>query len=139
MAIIDINKEKENIKAAIKAQGLRVLVCSGTGCIANGAKNVIKKFEELGADVSNLTNHDKMTVIPTGCHGFCEKGVLVVIPDLDVTYTNVKESDVEEIIESHIKNGKPVERLLYVDPKTKKHVFKNEEIDFYAKQTRTSL
>ena len=37
MAIIDINKEKENIKVAIKAQGLRVLVCSGTGCIANGA------------------------------------------------------------------------------------------------------
>ena len=139
MAIIDINKEKENIKAAIKAQGLRVLVCSGTGCIANGASNVIKKFEELGANVGNLTNHDKMTVIPTGCHGFCEKGVLVVIPDLDVTYTNVKESDVEEIIESHIKSGKPVERLLYVDPKTKKHVFKNEEIDFYAKQTRTSL
>ena len=139
MAIIDINKEKETIKAAIKAQGLRVLVCSGTGCIANGAANVIKKFEELGANVSNLTNHDKMTVIPTGCHGFCEKGVLVVIPDLDVTYTNVKETDVEEIIESHIKLGKPVERLLYIDPKTKKHVFKNEEIDFYAKQTRTSL
>lgn len=139
MAIIDINKEKENIKVAIKAQGLRVLVCSGTGCIANGAKKVIEKFEELGANVGKLTNHDKMTVIPTGCHGFCEKGVLVVIPDLDVTYTNVKESDVEEIIESHIKNGKPVERLLYVDPKTKKHVFKNEEIDFYAKQTRTSL
>ena len=36
----------------------------------------------------------------------------------------------EEIVNSHIKEGKPVERLLYVDPKTNQHVFKNEEINF---------
>ena len=65
--------------------------------------------------------------------------MLVVIPDLDVTYVRVKLEDVEEIVESHIKEGKPVERLLYVDPKTQEHVFKNEEINFYAKQTRTTL
>ena len=28
---------------------------------------------------------------------------------------------------------------MYVDPKTQQHVFKNEEINFYAKQTRTTL
>ena len=66
-----------------------------------------------------------MTTVPTGCHGFCEKGVLVVIPDLNISYVKVKPDDVEEIVESHIKNGKPVERLLYVDPKTQEHVHKN--------------
>jgi (2Fe-2S) ferredoxin len=40
-------------------------------------------------------------------HGFCEQGVLVIIPDLDVTYVRVKPDDVEEIFESHVKNGKP--------------------------------
>lgn len=120
-------------------QGLRVLVCAGTGCVANGSLKVIEKFKELGADVSVLTDYDKMTIVPTGCHGFCEQGVLVVIPDKHVTYVKVKEKDVEEIYESHIKNNKPVERLLYVDPKTHEHVLNDEHINFYAKQTRTAL
>ncbi|MGN0197644.1 MAG: NADH-quinone oxidoreductase subunit NuoF [Candidatus Gastranaerophilaceae bacterium] len=136
---IDINEEQKKAQQHIKEQGLRVLVCSGTGCIANGALKVIAKFKELGANVSTLTAHDKMTIVPTGCHGFCEQGVLVLIPDLDVTYVKVHETDVEEIFNSHIKEGKPVERLLYVDPKTNQHVFKSEDINFYAKQTRTAL
>lgn len=136
---IDINEEQKKAQLHIKEQGLRVLVCSGTGCIANGALKVIEKFKELGANVSTLTAHDKMTIVPTGCHGFCEQGVLVLIPDLDVTYVKVHETDVEEIFNSHIKEGKPVERLLYVDPKTNQHVFKSEDINFYAKQTRTAL
>lgn len=137
--LIDIKKEQEKVKEQIKAQGLRVLVCAGTGCVANGSLKVIERFQELGADVRPMTHQDKVTIVPTGCHGFCEQGVLVVIPDLDITYVKVKLEDVEEIVESHIKEGKPVERLLYTDPKTQEHVFKNEEINFYAKQTRTTL
>src|SRR5574344_1384015 len=135
----DIKAEQEKAKKHIDSQGLRVLVCTGTGCIANGSLKVQEKFKELGANVSALTNYDKMTIVPTGCHGFCEQGVLVIIPDLDVDYVRVKPDDVEEIFESHVKNGKPVERLLYVDPHTNEHVFKNEEINFYAKQRRTAL
>lgn len=136
---IDIKLEQEKAQKHIQEQGLRVLVCAGTGCVANGSLNVIEKFKELGANVSTLTNYDKMTIVPTGCHGFCEQGVLVIIPDKDVTYVKVKEGDVEEIFESHIKNNKPVERLLYTDPHTNKHIHKSEDINFYAKQTRTAL
>lgn len=136
---IDILKEQEKANQHIKEQGLRVLVCAGTGCVANGSLSVIEKFKELGADVSTLTDYDKVTIVPTGCHGFCEQGVLVIIPDKDITYVKVKEADVEEIFESHIKNNTPVERLLYTDPHTNEHVHKNEDINFYAKQTRTAL
>ena len=136
---IDIKAEQAKAQAAVKAQGLRVLVCAGTGCVANGSLKVIEKFRELGASVSTLTDYDKMTIVPTGCHGFCEQGVLVIIPDKHVTYVKVKESDVEEIFESHVKNDKPVERLLYTDPKSGEHVHKNDDINFYAKQTRTAL
>ena len=136
---INIKEEQKKAQENIKKQGLRVLVCAGTGCVANGSLKVIEKFKELGADVSVLTDYDKMTIVPTGCHGFCEQGVLVIIPDKHVTYVRVKVSDVEEIYESHIRNGKPVERLLYTDPKTHEHIHKNEEINFYAKQTRTAL
>lgn len=136
---INIKEEQQKAQELIKKQGLRVLVCAGTGCVANGSLKVIEKFKELGADVSVLTDYDKMTIVPTGCHGFCEQGVLVIIPDKDVTYVKVKVSDVEEIYESHIRNDKPVERLLYTDPKTHEHIHKSEEINFYAKQTRTAL
>ena len=136
---INIKEEQAKAQEAVKAQGLRVLVCAGTGCVANGSLKVIEKFRELGADVSTLTDYDKMTIVPTGCHGFCEQGVLVIIPDKHVTYVKVKEADVEEIFESHVKNDKPVERLLYTDPKTGEHVHRNDDINFYAKQTRTAL
>ena len=136
---IDIKQEQAKAQEHIKEQGLRVLVCAGTGCVANGSLKVIEKFRELGANVSTLTDYDKVTIVPTGCHGFCEKGVLVIIPDKHVTYVKVKVEDVEEIFESHVKNDKPVERLLYVDPKTGEHIHKNDEINFYAKQTRTAL
>lgn len=136
---IDIFEEQKKAQEHIKQQGLRVLVCAGTGCVANGSLKVIEKFRELGADVSTITEYDKMTIVPTGCHGFCEQGVLVIIPDKHVTYVKVKETDVEEIFESHIKDGKPVERLLYTDPKSGEHIHKNDDINFYAKQTRTAL
>ena len=136
---IDIKEEQQKAQEKIREQGLRVLVCAGTGCVANGALGVIERFKELGADVSVLTDYDKMTIVPTGCHGFCEQGVLVSIPDKHVTYVKVRYKDVEEIYETHIRGGQPVERLLYTDPQTKEHIFKDEDINFYAKQNRTAL
>src|SRR5574344_1991971 len=136
---IDIKEEQLKAQEEIKKQGLRVLVCCGTGCMANGALKVIEKFNELGANVATLTDYDKVTIVPTGCHGFCEQGVLVIIPQTHTAYVKVHAEDVEEIYESHIKGGKPVERLLYTDPKTHQKIQKSEDINFYAKQTRTAL
>lgn len=136
---IDIKKEQEIAQEHVKEQGYRVLVCGGTGCVANGSEKVMQRFRDLGANVSTLSDHDKLTVVPTGCHGFCEQGVLVILPDQHTAYVKVKVEDVDEIFNSHIVGGKPVERLLYVDPATKQSVQKPEEINFYAKQTRTAL
>lgn len=135
---IDIKKEQNKALEIIKEQGTRVLVCTGTGCSANGAHDIIAKFRKLGADANVLTHSDKITAVPTGCIGFCAQGVLVVIPDKKLTYVNVSVNDVEEIYDS-IKNNTVVERLLYVDPMLDKSIVNNEEINFYAKQTRTAL
>lgn len=132
-----IQAKQEEAKKSVAAQGTRVLVCAGTGCVANGSLEVIEKLKEEGLNVKTLQS-DKMTVVPTGCHGFCEQGVLIVIPDLHITYVKVKSTDVEEIIES-LKTGVPVERLLYTDPHTGAKIAKNDDINFYAKQSRTSL
>ncbi|MCQ2735935.1 MAG: NADH-quinone oxidoreductase subunit NuoF [bacterium] len=134
---LKIREKQAESAEKIAAQGTRVFVCAGTGCVANGSLEIIEKLKEAGINVQTI-QEKKMTVVPTGCHGFCEKGALMVIPDLHFTYTKVKLSDVPEIIES-IKTGVPVDRLLYVDPITNEKIAKNEEINFYAKQHRTSL
>ncbi len=135
---IDIKEEQEKAQELIKKQGRRILVCASTGCIANGALDLIEEFKKLGADADVLTNDVKMSVIPTGCIGFCEQGCLVVVPDRKLTYVHVKKEDVVEIYES-LKNNTIVERLLYVDPALNKKIVNNEEMNFYAKQTRTAM
>ncbi len=135
---VDIKEEQKKAQEIINKQGRRILVCASTGCLANGALDLIEKFKELGANADILTKEDKMSVIPTGCIGFCEQGCLVVIPDRKLTYVHVKKEDVEEIYDS-LKNNTIVERLLYVDPALNSKVVNNEEMNFYAKQTRTAM
>ena len=63
---IDIKEEQRKANEEVKKQGFRVLVCSGTGCIANGALEIIKKFEELGANVSQMTELDELALTAKG-------------------------------------------------------------------------
>ena len=51
---IDIKKEQEKAQELIKQQGLRVLVCAGTGCVANGSLKVIEKFTVFANRVFSL-------------------------------------------------------------------------------------
>ncbi len=135
---VDIKEEQRKAQELIKKQGRRILVCASTGCIANGALELIEEFKNLGADVDVLDKESKMSVIPTGCIGFCEQGCLVVIPDRKLTYVHVVKEDVKEIYES-VQNNTVVERLLYIDPALNKKIVNNEEMNFYVKQTRTAM
>ena len=65
-----------------------------------------QRIKELG-----LTGAGKVRVNTSGCLDRCEEGpVCVVYPDA-VWYTYVDESDIDDIIDSHLVNGKAVERL----------------------------
>ena len=44
---IDIKEEQKKSQEQMAKQGLRVLVCAGTGCVANGSLKIIEKFKEL--------------------------------------------------------------------------------------------
>lgn len=129
--------KQEEAKKNIGTQGTRILVCAGTGCVACGALEIIDKFKENGINVSTVQS-DKMVVVPTGCHGFCEQGVMIIVPDLNINYVRVTLEDVPEIIDS-LKTGKSVERLLYTDIKSNKKIQKREDMNFYTKQIRNVL
>ena len=128
-------KKARDQRRKIKTQ---VLVCAGTGCLANGSRAVTEAFERA---INNAKLDAKLALglKTTGCHGFCEKGPLVVIQPNGIFYNRVKPEDVEEIVEKTLKNGEVVERLLYRDPNTKKRVAEYQAIPFYRKQVRIAL
>lgn len=86
-----------------------ILICTGTGCTASGAKDVLAKFE---VELKAKKLREEVSLVETGCHGFCEGGPLVIIYPEGTFYTRVKPEDVAEIVEEHILKGRVVSRLL---------------------------
>lgn len=153
-----LNNRQELIDARTSAreemqkEKYRILVCAGTGCLAGGSEKIYRRLKELAAANGDLADvefgsevaHDADGSCPvsggikkSGCHGFCEMGPLVRIEPANVLYIKVKEEDCEEIFNTTIIEGKPVERLLYSMNGVKYQA--QEDIPFYAKQTRLVL
>ena len=113
-----------------------ILICGGPGCKASNSDNILKAFNE---EIVRLNLQEDVKVIMTGCFGFCAKGpVIEIMPD-KVFYIKVTEEDVKEIIESHILEGRIVDRLLYENEETKERIKVKEEIPFYKKQVKIAL
>src|SRR5690554_580849 len=113
-----------------------VLVCTGTGCVSSGASAIRSKLE---AQLKTRGLDNEIKVVETGCHGFCEKGPILIVYPEDVFYCRVTEDDVNEIVEEHLLKGRFVERLLYRELLSEKSVPSYREIDFYKKQHRIVL
>jgi NADH-quinone oxidoreductase subunit F len=137
MARIDSAAELERRRAEVldRREGGApcVTLCAGTGCLASGARDVVVAFETEMAKQGLQTEVRTRT---TGCHGFCEKGPLVIIDPEEISYVQVTPEDVPEIVERTLKHKEVVERLLYVDPGSGKRVEREPEIPFYANQRR---
>ncbi|MDF2614545.1 MAG: dehydrogenase [Clostridia bacterium] len=115
---------------------MNVLVCGGTGCIASDSEKVAKNLEVI----IKARGYDKeVSVVKTGCFGFCEQGPIVKIEPDNIFYVRVGAKDAKEIVDEHIIKGRKVERLLYKDPEDNKPISRQEDIQFYKKQLRVAL
>lgn len=113
-----------------------VRICLGTGCRARGSIKVSKAF------IDEIKKHNldiQVECKQTGCHGFCERGPVVVIGPKEIFYQKVRPQDVAEIVSKTLLNGEVVHRLLYQDPITGQRVTYEHEVPFYKKQTRPVL
>ena len=139
-----IKSVKDLQSAAKKARDERqkikteVLVCAGTGCLANGSLGVTEALEQAIRS-RKLDVKLALGLKTTGCHGFCEQGPLVVIQPKGIFYKGVKPEDAEDIVERTLINGEVIRRLLYRDPNTKKKAEQYTRIPFYNKQVRIAL
>ena len=142
----ELLKTSEAAKQEIASYNCRILVCSGTGCIASGSEKIYQEFVKIVGDAPGITlefghhgDDAHVGVKKTGCQGVCELGPLVRIQKGDkvVQYTKVQIEDCQNIFERSVLGDDVVESLLY---KQSGVTYKSpDEIPFIAKQTRIVL
>lgn len=115
---------------------MQILVCGVAGCHSSGS---LKVYETLKKSIEDNHMEDEIKLISTGCMGLCAQGPLMIVYPGRTMYTRVKPEDVEEIFESHIKGGKPVERLFAVEADGRKIEDALGHHSFYSKQMKIAL
>ena len=136
-----LNKQKE-VQDTINTYTCRVLVCSGTGCMASGAQKIYDEMVKLCADLDGVQvemqkDIPHLGVVKTGCQGLCELGPLMRIQPYDYQYVHVQVEDCKEIVDRTVIAGQPVERLFYRDhDEVCPHP---DDIPFLNQQTRIVL
>lgn len=101
------------IRHALKRQ---VLVCTSKSCTANGSEAVLEAFRAQLIEENLLfykgNQAGDVQCVNCGSVGFCAIGPAVLVYPDGVWYAHVTPADVPEIIQSHLKGGVPVERLV---------------------------
>ncbi|MEW6262612.1 MAG: NADH-quinone oxidoreductase subunit NuoF [Thermodesulfobacteriota bacterium] len=115
-----------------------IIVCHGTGCLANGSPFVAEALKKALAG-TGLQAKVIPAIKTTGCHGFCSRGPLVIMQPAGIFYQKVQPRDAEEIVQATLVEGRPVERLLYHDSRTGAALVHDREIPFYKHQHRLVL
>lgn len=129
----DLNLYRRQILKSYDPKRVKISVCGGTGCSAFGGQRLQRAFTN---EIKKKNLQKKIEATKTGCHGFCEKGPVVVIFPQEIFYQQVKTEDVAEIILKTAVKGKVIERLLYTDPATSKKITYDYDVPFYKKQEK---
>ncbi len=129
----ELEKIREEISESRKKRKTCITVCGGTGCHAYGCLKVAQAFK---VEIKSQGLQDSVDVRTTGCHGFCERGPIVVIQPKGVFYQKIKLEDIKEVIAETIVGKKIIDRLLYVDPRTQEKIVREKNVPFYKKQER---
>ncbi len=96
-----------------------VFVCTGKSCSAVGSAEVIEAFERelkargilFGKEAKGKNPKGSIVVTQCASVGFCAIGAAVMVYPDGVWYAQVRAADVPEIIESHLLQGRIVDRL----------------------------
>jgi len=113
-----------------------IILCGGTGCKASRSQEVI---DAVNNELLMQGMDSIVQLRITGCHGFCEKGPLVVIEPGNIFYCHVTPEDAHEIVSTTLREGEVIERLLYTDPVSGEKIRTESEIPFYRAQDRQLL
>jgi (2Fe-2S) ferredoxin len=82
----------------------------GACCCDHGAEEMFG-YAKARIKAMGLNGPGKIRINRAGCFDRCREGPVLVIYPEAVWYTYVDQEDIDEILESHLRNGKVVERL----------------------------
>jgi NADH-quinone oxidoreductase subunit F len=138
MAILSNRESLEKFQDKLKSDqshGKKKLIslCAGSGC---GAYGTAKVHQALMEELTRQNLAQEVEVKLTGCHGFCEKGPIMVVHPQGIFYPQVKPEHVSEIVEKTIKNDELVPSLIFKDPASKAKITLEHDIPFYKLQQR---
>ena len=96
-----------------------VFVCTGKSCSARDSVEVLAAFEDelkqrgllFGRAAKGKNPRGSIVVTECASVGFCSIGPAVMVYPDGVWYAQVRSSDVAEIIDEHLMNGRVVSRL----------------------------
>jgi len=77
-----------------------ITLCSGSACNATGSGEVAARIEE---ELQKQGLSDEVDIRRTGCHGFCERGPIIINRPEEISYFQIKPEDVPEIISETIR------------------------------------
>jgi NADH-quinone oxidoreductase subunit F len=132
----ELEKLREGILSKRDPNKPCITLCSGTACHASGSGEIAASIEE---EIKKQGLSAEVDFRRTGCHGFCERGPIIVIHPEEICYLQIEPKDVPEIVSRTIKEKKVIERLLYTDPNTNEKIIHESEIPFYKNQERLVL
>ena len=110
-----------------------ITLCTGSACLASGSAGVAEAIE---TEIEKQGLRGKVGIRKTGCHGFCERGPIIIKNPEGICYFQIEPGDVAEIVAETVKEKKIVERLLYSDPDSGEKIAHEHEIPFYKNQER---
>ncbi|MBU2028078.1 MAG: (2Fe-2S) ferredoxin domain-containing protein, partial [Proteobacteria bacterium] len=111
----ELKSVQERLKAGRDPKKPCITICVGTGCLAYGTRKLVDNFRE---ELAKRDLAGKIDFRTSGCHGFCERGPMVVISPEKIFYQRVGLADAGEIIDKTLLKGEVIDRLLYIDPAT---------------------
>jgi NADH:ubiquinone oxidoreductase subunit F (NADH-binding)/(2Fe-2S) ferredoxin/Pyruvate/2-oxoacid:ferredoxin oxidoreductase delta subunit len=132
----ELEQVRKDILSKRDADKPCITVCSGSACLASGSGEVVASLE---AQIEAQGLRDEVEIRKTGCHGFCERGPIVVVRPEETSYFQIEPKDAAEIISQTAEEKKVIDRLLYVDPSTDETIAHESEIPFYRHQQRLVL
>jgi NADH:ubiquinone oxidoreductase subunit F (NADH-binding)/NAD-dependent dihydropyrimidine dehydrogenase PreA subunit/(2Fe-2S) ferredoxin len=131
----DLEKLRDQTIALRNSKPTWLAVCAGTGCRAYGAETLAESLEE---EIEKRGIGEKIGVRRTGCHGFCERGPLVVVEPSGLCCLGATPKNVPAIIDKISTGEGSIDKLLFQDD-SGQHISHVDEIPFYKYQKRVVL
>ena len=84
---------------------------AGETCCANCGAQQLRDYAKQRVKELGLNQAGGVRINNAGCLGMCEKGPVAVVYPEGVWYSYSDRSDIDEIIDEHLTQGRPVSRL----------------------------